>query len=99
MLSEIELVTYELLSKEFLNLPIVSKEILITALQEAIIYLLIHDLEKLWNILYRIDVNETKVKALFDKNKPEEIAPEMAELIYERLVQKAKTRIEYRENK
>lgn len=98
MLSEIELVTYELLSKEFLNLPIVSKEILITALQEAIIYLLIHDLEKLWNILYRIDVNETKVKALFDKNKPEEIAPEMAELIYERLVQKAKTRIENREN-
>jgi hypothetical protein len=96
MQNEVEKVTHELLCKEFENLPQLSKEKLLIALQEAIVYLLIHDLERLWNILYRIDVNEQKVKALFAKNTPTEIAPEMAKLIYERLQQKAITRIQYR---
>jgi len=41
-------------------------------------------------------VNEQKVKALFEQNDPGKIAPEMARLIYERLEQKAQTRILYR---
>ncbi|MDZ4666750.1 MAG: hypothetical protein SGJ00_02595 [bacterium] len=98
MLNEIEKVTHELLLKEFSDLPQLNKDKLIAALQEAIVYLLIHDLEKLWNILYRIDVNEQKVKALFSKNTPSDIAPEMAKLIYERLQEKAITRIQYRQS-
>ena len=96
-MNEVEIITHELLSKEFSNLPQLSKERVLEALREAIIYLLIHDLEKLWNILYRIDVNEKKVKDLFNLSIPAEIAPQMALLIYERLEQKALTRIQYRQ--
>jgi len=95
-LNEIEKITRDLILLDFELSVSMEKEAIIEALRVAIIYLLIHNLEKLWNILYKIDVNERKVKALFDKNKPEEIAPEMAKLIYERLEQKAKTRVEYR---
>ena len=95
-MNEIEKITRDLILLDFELSVSMEKEAIIEALRVAIIYLLIHNLEKLWNILYKIDVNERKVKALFDKNKPEEIAPEMAKLIYERLEQKAKTRVEYR---
>lgn len=96
-MNEVEIITHELLSKEFSNLPQLQRSKLIEALQEAIVYLLIHDLECLWNILYRIDVNEKKVKDLFNLSNPAEIAPQMALLIYERLEQKALTRIQYRQ--
>ncbi len=96
-MNEVEIITHELLSKEFDNLPQVSKEKVLEALRQAIIYLLLHDLERLWNILYRIDVNEKKVKALFNLSNPAEIAPQMALLIYERLEEKALTRIQYRQ--
>ncbi len=96
-MNEVEIITHELLSKEFSNLPQLSKERELEALHDAIIYLLIHDLEKLWNILYRIDVNEKKVKDLFNLSNPAEIAPQMAILIYERLEQKALSRIQYRQ--
>ncbi len=96
-MNEVEIITHELLSKEFSNLQQLSKERVLEALREAIIYLLIHDLEKLWNILYRIDVNEKKVKDLFNLSNPAEIAPQMAILIYERLEQKALSRIQYRQ--
>jgi c-di-GMP-related signal transduction protein len=95
--NEVEIITHELLSKEFSNLPQLQRSKLIEALQEAIVYLLIHDLERLWNILYRIDVNEKKVKDLFNLSNPAEIAPQMALLIYKRLEQKALTRIQYRQ--
>jgi hypothetical protein len=95
-LNEIEKITHDLILQDFELSASMEKKAVIEALRVAIVYLLIHNLEKLWNILYKIDVNERKVKALFEKNKPEEIAPEMAKLIYERLEQKARTRVEYR---
>ena len=96
-MNEIEKITRELILQDF-NLNVsMERDAVIEALRLAIVYLLIHNLEKLWNILYKIDVNERKVKALFEKNKPEEIAPEMAKLIYERLEQKAKIRVKYRD--
>ena len=64
--------------------------------ESKVIWFLMNDLEKLWQILYHIDVNEQKVKALFHQNDPKIIAPGIANLIIERLRQKAKTRIEYR---
>jgi hypothetical protein len=65
-------------------------------IESKVIWFLFNDLEKLWQILYQIDVNETKVKALFHQNDPKIIAPGIANLIIERLRQKAKSRIEYR---
>ncbi len=95
-MNEVEKITHDLLQQSFeLALPY-RKEAVLEALREKIVYLLLHNLEGLWNILYRIDVNEQKVKALFEQQFPEKIAPEMAQLIYERMEQKAQTRIQYR---
>ncbi len=65
-------------------------------IESKVIWFLLHDLEKLWQILYQIDVNEAKVKLLFHQNDPKLIAPSITDLIIERLKQKAKSRIEYR---
>ncbi len=65
-------------------------------LQEKIVYLLQFNFEGLWNILYRIDVKEERVKKLFDQPDPKLIAPGLATLILERLRQKAETRLRYR---
>ncbi len=95
-MNEVEKITRDLLLQELEGDLPYAKEAVIESLRQLIIYLLLHNLEKLWNILYRIDVNEQKVKALFEQNDPGKIAPEMARLIYERLEQKAQTRILYR---
>lgn len=76
-----------------------TKEALVKQLAEAIVFLLLHDMEKLMNILYRIDVFERDTKAAFAQNNPEQIAPRLAELILQREMQKAKTRLAYRNPK
>lgn len=68
------------------------KELLVSEL----IKLMLHSPEKLWNILYRIDVSETKVKAVFTNAAAHDIAPELANLIMERMLQKAKSRLAYK---
>lgn len=88
--------TFELLAKDFDLQPRVGEEQIKAALTEALVQLLLHDLEKLWNILYRIDVNERKVKQVFEGNDPKEIAPQLADLIYKRVEQKALTRLRYK---
>ncbi len=65
-------------------------------LTSEIVKLLLNDMEKLLNILYRIDVNEKKVKEVFAQNNPKIIAPILAELILQREIQKAVTREEFR---
>lgn len=67
-----------------------------SALTGRIVYLLINDLPKLWNALYRIDVNEKKVKELFAQNNPKLIAPGIADLILKRLEQKLESRKKYK---
>ena len=66
-------------------------------LTSEIIKLLMNDMEKLLNILYRIDVNEKKVKEVFAQNNPQIIAPLLAELLIEREMGKAETRIKFRD--
>ncbi|WP_277479358.1 hypothetical protein [Catalinimonas alkaloidigena] len=64
-------------------------------LTKAIEYFLAHDIEKLLNILYRIDVAEKEVReAMLDK-KP---AERLSKLVILRELQKAETRIKYRNN-
>ncbi len=66
-------------------------------LTSEIIKLMMNDMEKLLNILYRIDVNEKKVKEVFAQHNPKLIAPNLAELIIEREMGKAESRIKYRD--
>jgi len=55
-----------------------------------------HDFHRLLAILYRIDVHENNVKRVFDEYTPHEIPSMIAELMIQRQLQKARTRIAYR---
>lgn len=63
-------------------------------LGEHIVYLMQYEMEKLLHILYRIDVDEKKVKAAFNQNDPKAIASIIAQLVIERELQKAKSRFD-----
>jgi len=73
----------------------VTEEELLKFLTQYIYDLIDKDMERLFYILYRLDINEQKVqKALnpLSKEPPHEV---LALLIFEREKQKAKTRVEY----
>ena len=89
-----------LLKKEFeIELKTDDLEELEAVLTNEIIRLMLYSSEKLWNILYRIDVNEKQVKDLFNSGEPKTIAPAISKLIINRMMQKAKTRLAYREGR
>ena len=67
---------------------------LIRELSRAVEYLIDKDFEKLMQILYRIDVSETKVKLAFGLE--HNVAYEIALLIVEREEQKVITRVKYK---
>lgn len=75
----------------------VSYQELHEALTSAVMFLLLNNMEKLLNILYRIDVNEPKVKAAFAQNNPKLTAPTIAKLILDREFEKAASRKKYSE--
>ncbi len=58
-----------------------------------------HDFEKLVFYLYRIDVNENKMKHLLDQREGEYAAGLIADLIIERQIEKIKSRKEKKINK
>ncbi len=57
-----------------------------------------HDFEKLVSLLYRIDVNENKMRQLLEKKEGENAAGLIADLIIERQLQKIKSRKETKRN-
>lgn len=61
---------------------------------QQIQYLLEHDLNRLYGLLYRIDVSEHKSKAAFGGT-TETIAQNLTQLIIERLQQKIESRKKY----
>jgi len=63
-----------------------------TALTHHINHLISHDFEKLVSLLYRIDVNEQKMRALLAQQKGEDAAGLIADLIIERQLQKIESR-------
>jgi hypothetical protein len=65
-------------------------------LTEKLSYLLDNKYNTLINILYRIDVNEEKLRELFAVRNRENIPYELAELIIERSLQKVKFRQKYK---
>lgn len=74
----------------------VSYEQLKEELSITLVYMLLHEMDKLMGILYRIDVSEQKVKDAFAQNNPKLIAPILADLIIERELQKAQHRANFK---
>lgn len=57
-------------------------------------HLINHDFEKLVSLLYRIDVNENKLRQLLEQREGENTAGLITDLIIERQLQKIKSRKE-----
>lgn len=72
--------------------PIVSPEELRDQLSLHINYLINHDFEKLVSLLYRIDVNEQRMRNLLEQQQGENAAGLIADLIIERQLQKIESR-------
>ena len=74
-----------------------SREELKKTLAAHINHLINHDFEKLVFYLYRIDVNESKMKQLLDRQEGENAACLIADLIIERQSEKIKSRQQFRQ--
>lgn len=66
-------------------------------LQFAIAWYIESDFHALVNIFYRLDIHEQKFNAIMDTQMGDELTSNLADLVLEREMQKAKTRLEYRE--
>jgi hypothetical protein len=67
------------------------------SLVDRINELLDNNFDKLVTLLYRIDVNEDKLRSLLDQNNGQDAATIIADLIIERQVQKIKSREQFRQ--
>lgn len=66
-------------------------------LQFAIAWYIEYDFHALVNIFYRLDINELKFNTLMQEKIGDELTSGLADLVLEREMQKAKTRLAYRE--
>ena len=101
MNNEVEFITAEIIALNFdLQLPENEDEKLFSLMRERLIdclnYLLNHNFEKLLWILYRIDVDEQLVKNTLAGNPDKPASELLADLIIQRQIKKAETRIKYR---
>ena len=71
---------------------------LLEKLVEDINQLILNDFEKLIQLLYRIDVSETKLKEVLQKNPNTDAGIIIAKLIVERQLQKIKTAASFSQN-
>ncbi len=87
---------YSIVTAE-LGLPVkednsgISKELLVQKVNE----LIVNDFEKLVNILYRMDVSETKINTLLKEFMQEDAAEIIVNLMMERAAQKIKSRQQF----
>ncbi len=65
-------------------------------LTQIVQYLLDKDFERLLQAMYRIDINEGKLKVALASDPPDLVAPKIATLIIERELQKAESRRRYK---
>jgi uncharacterized protein YwgA len=78
-----------------ISLPLtISYEELQEKLSDHINHLINHDFEKLIFYLYRIDVNESRMRQLLEQEEGKNAAALIADLIIERQLQKIKSRQE-----
>jgi len=78
-----------------LNVP---GDAMAAALIDRINELLAHDFDKLISILYRMDVNEHKLRKLLSDHPADDAANIIAELMIERQIQKRKSRQAFRKD-
>ena len=71
---------------------------LLQLLADKINYLIVNDFNKLISVLYRADINETKLNNILSENKNEDAGKLIALLFIERQMQKIKSRQETRDN-
>lgn len=72
---------------------------LLTKIEWIVNYLIEKDLERLFWMLYRIDVSEQKIKNTLDLSGPDNASLAIATLVLEREIEKAKTRKSYKSSK
>jgi hypothetical protein len=78
------------------SLTVDSSEKVKRKLMDLLNELINNDFEALIQLLYRIDVNEKKIRDLLNENDSKDAAPVIAELIIERQLQKIESRKNYR---
>ena len=61
-------------------------------------HLLLHDFDKLVQILYRVDVDERKLKELLEQNRETDAAMIIADLLIQRQEEKIKSREAFKSN-
>jgi len=98
-MTERALVTsFAILTKNFelsFDAEVISEEYLLQKLTQHINYLLDRDFQQLLNVLYRIDVNEHQFKNIITYSQPEDLAEDIAKLVFARVKQKAEIRLKY----
>jgi hypothetical protein len=72
------------------------KKELVVQLAGCINYLILHDFNKLIQLLYAIDVNESKLKKILNENKQTDASELIADLLLERQLEKLKIKQEYK---
>ena len=88
------------------NLPSVSDPLpaeipeadLHTAVRVRVKYLLDNNMERLLHMLYRIDVNESKVREILAVTAPEKVDIELTDAILERISEKIAMRARYKQD-
>ena len=84
------------LSEEFeIDANFQSEEVIIENLRLLISDLIEHDLERLYQILYRVDVNEYKLKSALQDSALSDSAQIIAQMIFDRQISKIETRRKY----
>lgn len=78
--------------------PVLEEEALLLFLTELVEHLLEQNLERLFWVLYRLDVDEEKVHAALSLKAKEPAAPTLAALILAREKQKAQSRLDYQQD-
>ena len=71
-------------------------QIVIQWLEQEILFLIENDMPKLIQLLYRIDISEKNTQKAFTGNSAQEIARNIAVLIFNRELQKIETRKKYK---
>ena len=79
--------------------PVKAEESLEAALAEKINVLIQRDFDKLLQLLYRIDINEQRLRRLLLENEGEDAGKIIARLIMERQWEKMESRRQFRQDK
>ena len=72
--------------------------LILNQLTKQIKYMLDNDFQGLLNALYRIDVDERKFSLALETGESEDVVKNVADLILQRIVLKAQTRMKYSSN-